>query len=327
MSKTKEHQKMSPDRMELCSRILEDKTGDHAIEPTKEVILVREPRHRKEEINLFELWLVLKRRWVWIILPSIILPFFVGFYSYTRPRFYAAQATVVPPIELIQGARSVGSGLGGLQRSLLSNIMGDSSLSEMYVGILESRTITEGIVERFNLNTVYEIGSVADAITMLKSRSAFKVRKDGIISIQVTDLDPSRASAMANAFVEELDLQNRRLSGGSVTSKRKFLETRLKELQQELSSIDQIPAHEAKIKEMIFEMLSQEYELARIQEARSMPTIQVLDSAVVPERGISRGTLRKAQLAGLITLVAGILVAFAYEHVTGRETNVDEELT
>jgi uncharacterized protein involved in exopolysaccharide biosynthesis len=39
-----------------------------------------------------------------------------------------------------------------------------------------------------------------------------------------------------------------------------------------------------KIHETVYELLTQQYEVARIQEAREIPTVKVLDAAVVPER-------------------------------------------
>jgi uncharacterized protein involved in exopolysaccharide biosynthesis len=62
-------------------------------------------------------------------------------------------------------------------------------------------------------------------------------------------------------------------------SKKIPLENRLKEIKQELNQIDSMLSSDAKIKEMLFELLTKEYEIAKIEEAKSMPTIQVLDSA------------------------------------------------
>ena len=41
---------------------------------------------------------------------------------------------------------------------------------------------------------------------------------------------------------------------------------------------------EAKIQETVYELLTQQYELAKIQEAKEIPTIKVLDPADVPEK-------------------------------------------
>src|SRR6185312_11187110 len=39
-----------------------------------------------------------------------------------------------------------------------------------------------------------------------------------------------------------------------------------------------------KIHETVYELLTQQYEVARIQEARELPTVKVLDKATVPEK-------------------------------------------
>jgi uncharacterized protein involved in exopolysaccharide biosynthesis len=68
---------------------------------------------------------------------------------------------------------------------------------------------------------------------------------------------------------------------------------------------------------MLFELLSNECEMAKIEEAKSMPTIQVLDEAVVPEEGVARGTVSKGILAGIATIMLGAFVAFGCEYVHG----------
>ena len=60
-------------------------------------------------------------------------------------------------------------------------------------------------------------------------------------------------------------------------------------------------------------MLTREYELAKIEEAKSMPTIQILDRAIVPEIRMPRGTVKKTLLAGVVSLMLSVFVAFARE--------------
>ena len=55
----------------------------------------------------------------------------------------------------------------------------------------------------------------------------------------------------------------------------------------------------------------------KMEEAKSMPTIQVLDSAIVPERGMGRGTVRKGILAGISSLIFGLFLAFVCEYLRG----------
>jgi len=123
------------------------------------------------------------------------------------------------------------------------------------------------------LTRVYEVeGATYKARKKLRENTNMDASDEGIVYIAVEDRDPNRAAAIANAYVEELDEQNKRLSSGQATSKRVFLETRLKEIEQKLSRIESIPSHEAQVQEMLYELLIRESEIAKIEEAKSMPT-------------------------------------------------------
>ena len=68
---------------------------------------------------------------------------------------------------------------------------------------------------------------------------------------------------------------------------------------------------EVKYNEALFEALAKQYELARVEEAREAPLVQVLDKAAPPER---KSGPRRAQIVILATLggfVAAVLAAFA----------------
>jgi uncharacterized protein involved in exopolysaccharide biosynthesis len=167
------------------------------------------------------------------------------------------------------------------------------------------------------MNVYQEKEYRSNARNTLRKNTTIKVSDEGIVTITVKDRDPNRAAAMANAYVQELDQQNKRLSSGQATSKRVFFQSRLKEIERELSNIGNIPAKEAQIKEMLYELLSREYELARIEEAKSIQTIQVLDPAVVPELPVGRGTARKGMMAGVASFMLAVFAAFAHEHFAG----------
>jgi len=241
----------------------------------------------------------------------------VGF-SLRQPRIYQASASIVPPVDRLSQGGGLAVNLGGAGSMLLQGILNDGNLSGLYVGILESRAVSDALVDRFDLLNVYkekmEITKTA-ARSVLKSNTTIRVSKEGIVHITVNDCDATQAAEIANAYVEELDQQNKRLSGGQATSKRVFLETRLREIQAELSKIESLQSREVQIKEMLFELLNRECEIAKIEEAKSMPTIQVLDRAIAPERGIGRGTMTKGLLAGIATLMLGIFFAFGLEYV------------
>lgn len=233
------------------------------------------------------------------------------------PPRYVAEASIVPPLEQSAGQMEFGMGLlGGAEAALLRNVMDVTSVADLYVGILESRAVADTIIDQFDLIHVGNAEpSRHKARERLKKNTSIDVSTEGIVHVEVDDRDPNRAAAIANAYIEELDRQNKRLSGGQATSKRIFLENRLREVEQKLSRIDTISAREAQVQETLYELLTQQCELAKIEEAKSMPTIQVLDPAVPPERRKARRTMEKMVLMGIVSFVFGALLAFSREYV------------
>lgn len=273
----------------------------------------------EQEVNLFDyLRVIWRRRWMIVVL-SVVATVSTGGLIFIGPRYYQANVTIVPPLDVLQKQAGIG-GIGAMGKSMLSDIIDTGSIADMYVEILQSRGVADGIIDRFHLMDVY--GSVehrAGARKQLKANTKIDTTKEGAVKIAVSDLDPNRAAAVARAYVEELDQQNKRLSAGQATSKRAFLENRLKEVEGKLSQIETIPTREAQVQEMLYEMLIRELELAKIEEARSMPTIQVLDEAEVPELPVGRGTIMKAMVGGVAAGTLGIFLAFILEYHRGTK--------
>jgi uncharacterized protein involved in exopolysaccharide biosynthesis len=63
---------------------------------------------------------------------------------------------------------------------------------------------------------------------------------------------------------------------------------------------------QAKIQETVYEFLTQQYEMAKIQEAKELPTVRVMDAAVRPEK--KSGPIRTL-IAGLSVLLALVIAA------------------
>jgi len=268
------------------------------------------------DTNVFDHLRVI-HRYRWMILVVCFLSAAVtGVVCFTSRPTFEATTSVVSPSDLMQGDMVLAGGMLGMgETALLRKITNTASVADMYAGILQSRTVADALVDKFDLTKVYKVSSRTKARGYLRRKTNVKVSEDGILYVTVVDWDRDRVAAMANAFVEELDRQNKRLSTGQATSKRVFLENRLKEAEQKLSQIDNILLSEAKVQEMLYELLVREYEIAKIEEAKSMPTIQVLDPASPPEIRRARGTIRKAGLAGIVALVGMICVAFCREYI------------
>ena len=280
------------------------------------------------ELNIFDhIRIILKYRWM-VLCVCILASGITGTVTYLWPPSFVATTSVVPPMEA-SGESGLGLGLlGGGGASLLRKVMNVNSVADLYVGILESREVTDAMIDRFDLMRVYDKQLLPrhKARGRLRRYTGIDASKEGILYVTVEDKDPNRAAAIANAYVDELDKRNKKLSIGQATSKRVFLETRLKEVEQKLSRIDSIPSREAQVQEMLYELLMREFEIAKIEEAKSMPTIQVLDPAVPPEVRKPKGTIRKAALAGIVAFVCVVFLVFGREYCIEYKRHESESL-
>jgi uncharacterized protein involved in exopolysaccharide biosynthesis len=245
-----------------------------------------------------------KNAW-WILLVSFLASVIVGLWTVTRPRLYAARASLVPPLEMLDSKQALGRGMNSTLSQLLDRGGGITSL---FRDVLQSQTVADVIIDQFRLTEVYKSSDLLKVRAKLRKRTSILVpRALGVVGVEVQDEDPNRAVAIANAYVEQLDKLNRSLLGGEAASKRVFLGSRLDEIQREFREIGDLKTREVQIKEMLFELLSREYELAKIDEAKTLPTIHVLDRATLPAEPVARGTVGKAGCAGTGVLVIMVL--------------------
>ncbi len=302
------------------------------------------------------------------------------------PKSYEATAKLMPPesgsgsgAALMAALAARGGGIGGLAGDLL----GGRGNGAVLVEILESRTVADRLIDEFDLSKDYNTTKIEYTRKKLELHTKISEdRKSGVITITVTDGDPHKVAAMAEAYVGELDRLVAQVSTSSARRERIFLEERLKTVKSDLddaatkfsefasknTAIDipaqgkamveaaavlqgQLIAAEAeasglekiytvnnvrvkalqarigelreqlqklggstsptevrndnslypsirklpllgvtyadlyrrtKIEETVYELLTQQYELAKVQEAKEIPSVKVLDSAVVP---------------------------------------------
>jgi tyrosine-protein kinase Etk/Wzc len=81
---------------------------------------------------------------------------------------------------------------------------------------------------------------------------------------------------------------------------------------------------ELKIQESIFELLTQQYEQAKISEQRDTPTIQILDPPSIPERKSRPKRAIMALLAGMLSLIMTVMAVFGKEFID-RNKQADTE--
>ncbi|HZP17712.1 MAG TPA: GNVR domain-containing protein, partial [Terriglobales bacterium] len=163
--------------------------------------------------------------------------------AFLIPRRFESTTRLMPPDSqstasvamLAALSTKVGSGLG----SVAGDMLGLKSSGDLFIGILQSRTVQDRLIERFDLRRVYGTTLWQDARKKLNDNTGISQdRKSGIITITVLDRDPHRAAAMGQAYVEELNRLVSELSTSGAHRQRVFLEERLKTVQQDLEAAE-----------------------------------------------------------------------------------------
>ena len=76
---------------------------------------------------------------------------------------------------------------------------------------------------------------------------------------------------------------------------------------------------EAVIQEKVFELLTQQYEIAKINEAKEEVTFQVIDRAIPPEKRIKPKRKLNVMLAGVVSLFVGVFIVFFLEYLSNMK--------
>ncbi len=156
---------------------------------------------------------------------------------------YTSTTRLMPPDDqsgsgLTSLVTTLSASTGGIG-AMTSNLLGLKSSSDIFVGILNSRTTQDKLIQQFSLMKVYGDRRIEDARSDLEQHTSISVdRKSQIIAIAVTDKDPRRAAAMGQAYVESLDALVAQLSTSEARRERIFLEGRLQNVRQDLEAAE-----------------------------------------------------------------------------------------
>ena len=374
----------------------------------------REPSGRQLDANssvsLVAILATLSRKRVQIAVVTLAIFLIVAAVAFFLPATYTASASFIPPQANTGGLSALASQLSSLGVGAGAALGGVKNNGDLYVGMLGSHTVADRLVSRFHLMDVYKVKKESKAIKKLAARSNFEVGvRDGIVTITVSDRDPQRARALANAYMEELHTITDRLALSESAQRRLFFEQQLarekdhladaevalkqvqektglvapagqtqvglttiaqtraaiasrqvqlaglrfsatdqdpevvqlrdeiNELQNQLAALQKGAGHsgsvdvpaskvpqveleyvrqerEVKYHEALFEMISRQYEAARLDESHETPMLQVLDLATAPD---SRSGPPRAIIIG-VGFFLGLSLAVLYVLVQDR---------
>lgn len=336
------------------------------------------------------------------------------------PSRYTSTTRLMPPDPPSGQGMAMLAGIAGKMGVLGSvggDLLGMTTSAELFAGVLQSRTVQDHLIEKFDLRNVYGERRWVDTRKELARQTDISIdRKSGILTIQVTDHDPKRASALAQEYAAELNNVVTLLNTSSAHRERAFLEDRLGQVKAELElaekdfsgfasknaaidiqaqskamveavaivegqliaaqtelqglrqvytdqnirvrttqaridelrhqilklggkaetetatsekdsgiypSIRKLPVlgvtyadlyRKMKVEETVFETLTQQYEIAKVQEAKEIPSVKVLDPPEIPEKKSFPPRLLLTVLGALLALSISSCWVLANDH-------------
>lgn len=196
----------------------------------------------EEPVELLDFALVLANRKWFILLFTFLAAVVTAIVSLMLPAVFTASTTMLPPQQTSSSSALLGQ-LGGLA-SLAGGAGGAASMlglknpDDLYIGLLESETITDGLVQRFHLMKVYHAKKLGDARGALKGSTKIVAEKSSLIRVSVSDRDPQRAAALANGYVVELHSLMSHLAVTDAAQRRLFFEQQLEKEKDKLADAE-----------------------------------------------------------------------------------------
>lgn len=188
-------------------------------------------------IDLLDVFIVLAKHKKVVVGLPLLTAVITAVISFLMPNWYTATAKLLPPQQSQSNAVAILGQLGALTGGA-SQALGIKNPSDIFVAMLKSRTVSDAIIERFKLKEVYDEQYMQTARKELNRNVDIVAGRDGVITIEVDDKSPQRATDMANAYVEELEVLTRKLAISEAGQRRLFFEKQLKQAKEDLTQAE-----------------------------------------------------------------------------------------
>src|SRR5437879_7909905 len=141
-----------------------------------------------DEISLLDLLIVLAKHKRIVLGVPFVAAVVAAIISLLMSNVYTATTQILPPQRSALAASALLNQLGGALGSfgaLAGGALGVGNPSDLYVGMLKSRTIADNLIARFDLNKIYDQEFQSNTRNVLQKNSTITAGKDGIIAIEV----------------------------------------------------------------------------------------------------------------------------------------------
>jgi tyrosine-protein kinase Etk/Wzc len=190
-----------------------------------------------DEISLLDLLQVIVDNLRLLVLGPLVCGLAALGISFAITPTFTAKTQFLPPQQQQSAAASMLASLGALG-GLAGAASGIKSPSDQYIAFMKSASVQDALIQRFKLIDKYEAKLKSDARMALAGSVRIASGKDGLISIEVDDKDPSFAADLANAHVEELRNLLGRLAVTEAQQRRMFFEKQLQITKESLAKAD-----------------------------------------------------------------------------------------
>ncbi|MCK9688345.1 GumC family protein [Scleromatobacter humisilvae] len=180
----------------------------------------------ESELSLQEFLRPISQRWRMLLAAPFVFGAIGAGVSYLITPVFESHTTFLPPQQQQSSAAAALASLGSLTG--LATGGGIKSPVDEYIGLMQSETVQDRIIDRFKLMQVYELKYRDQTRVALAHRSKIAAdKKSGMITVQVEDTDPQRAAEMANQYVQELRAMTSTLAVSEAQQRRVFFENQL----------------------------------------------------------------------------------------------------
>lgn len=163
-------------------------------------------------------------------------------FAFSIPKRFASTARLMPPDQGPGNGMAMMAALAsnaGALGSLGSELLGLKTSGDLFIGILQSRTVEDDLIAKFDLRKVYGVRGWESARKILAAKTdVSQDRKSEIITISVVDGSAERAQQMAAEYIKALNDVVTNLNTSSAHRERVFLEGRLAQVQKDLESAE-----------------------------------------------------------------------------------------
>lgn len=201
-------------------------------------------RDAQEEnaVGLVDLALILALRKGFIFLWGFFAAVVTAILVLIVPVTFTATTTMLPPQKENSASMILGQ-IGGLASLVgggggAASMLGLKNPADLYIGLLQSQTVEDGIVNQLHLKKRYKAKRQSDARNALKGRTKIVAEKSSLISISVKSHDPKEAALIANAYVAHLHLLLSHLSVTEAAQRRAFFAQQAEEEKNKLADAE-----------------------------------------------------------------------------------------